>query len=430
MFGPSQMGTVTATRKRAYPDSLTDASTNYLTGLLQGDYLHGGPGFNEAMNAAQNDIQPRVQSAFNSGGRLNSGLAQEAMSSGLADAFANLYGQERQLQSLGALQTSPVTETSETPYFGNDLASALGIGSSLIGLGQGLFGDSDGGLFGGISDIFGGNSGGAGGGFGDIFGGDSGGGLGLPPGSSNVMNTALGNDGFPGFTDFFGGGGSSGGAASISPVLGQLGGPGGAAFGLGAGALPAGFGSAAAGSAAPAGFGLSQALAPGAAASGGTVGAAAGSAPGALSGLSSLALPAAFAAPLLMGIAGSIGRKSSEREAMAPILNNIAQGPLQNFGNGVRGVAFTGPDGQSYVASPAVKNNPKAGDARAISTVYNPQTGKFGYLSPNGFYTNEVADLEGRNYFGINSGSQSSRLDEIRQQMRADELAYSELHAP
>ena len=90
MFGPSQMGTVQATRKRSYPDSLMDSSTNYLTNLLQGDYLHGGQGFNEAMDAAANDIQPRVQGAFNSAGRLNSGLAQTAMAGELSDAFAGL----------------------------------------------------------------------------------------------------------------------------------------------------------------------------------------------------------------------------------------------------------------------------------------------------------------------------------------------------
>ena len=57
---------------------------------LGGDFLAGGPGFQAAMDAAARDIQPRVASAFNLGGRLDSGAAPAEFSSQLADAFAGL----------------------------------------------------------------------------------------------------------------------------------------------------------------------------------------------------------------------------------------------------------------------------------------------------------------------------------------------------
>lgn len=70
---------------------------------LQGDYLYNNPGFNAALGAAHNRIAPMVQGQFESGGRYGSGLAQEAETSALADAFAGMYGQERgnQMQAMG-----------------------------------------------------------------------------------------------------------------------------------------------------------------------------------------------------------------------------------------------------------------------------------------------------------------------------------------
>jgi len=80
------------------------AGQNMLAGTLQGDYLYGGPGFNAAFDAAQRRITPAVQGQFEGAGRFGGGLAQEAETSALSDAFAGLYGQERNRQMQGLSQ--------------------------------------------------------------------------------------------------------------------------------------------------------------------------------------------------------------------------------------------------------------------------------------------------------------------------------------
>lgn len=69
---------------------------------VAGDYLYGGPGFDAAYNAARNKIIPDVESRFAAGGRGGSGLAKTAEASALGDAFAGLYGQERNRMLAGA----------------------------------------------------------------------------------------------------------------------------------------------------------------------------------------------------------------------------------------------------------------------------------------------------------------------------------------
>ena len=83
-----------------YADAL-----NTYQNTVSGDYLYGGDAFNAALTAAQNEIVPRVKSAFNAAGRTSGGLEQAAIAEELADAFAGLYGDERarQQQAMGAL---------------------------------------------------------------------------------------------------------------------------------------------------------------------------------------------------------------------------------------------------------------------------------------------------------------------------------------
>lgn len=75
-----------------------------LTDTAAGNYLYGGEGFNAALDAATRRILPAVGSSFGGSGRLRSGLAQEALGTGIADAFAAQYGAERALQT-GAQNT-------------------------------------------------------------------------------------------------------------------------------------------------------------------------------------------------------------------------------------------------------------------------------------------------------------------------------------
>ncbi len=53
--------------------------------------------FNAAIEAAGRKINPMVDSAFESSGRLNSGLAQTARQQALSDAFAGMYMQDKSL---------------------------------------------------------------------------------------------------------------------------------------------------------------------------------------------------------------------------------------------------------------------------------------------------------------------------------------------
>lgn len=82
------------------------AGVPQLQDTASGNYLYGGPGFNAAFDAARRQITPAVQGQFESAGRFGGGLAQEAETSALSDAFAGLYGQERQRQLAAAGQLS------------------------------------------------------------------------------------------------------------------------------------------------------------------------------------------------------------------------------------------------------------------------------------------------------------------------------------
>jgi hypothetical protein len=165
---------------------------DYYTRLMNGDYLYGGDAFNAAQEAAYNRIAPQVQSAF---GLANgsAALGQKQLTELLGDSFALQYGQERQLQNqglgyagdmaqlaylpdqmrieaglgmqgleekglndyinrmTGIADASGYSETSEQPWFENDLADILGTvttGADLLGK---LFGDD--GLFSGVGDM-------------------------------------------------------------------------------------------------------------------------------------------------------------------------------------------------------------------------------------------------------------------------------------
>lgn len=72
----------------------------------RGDFLFGGQGFNEAVQAAQNQVLPQITSAFESRGRAGSGLAAQAAARALGGVFANTFEQERGRQ-LAAAQALP-----------------------------------------------------------------------------------------------------------------------------------------------------------------------------------------------------------------------------------------------------------------------------------------------------------------------------------
>jgi hypothetical protein len=103
---------------------------------LNGDYLHGGAGFNSALDAAKNQIIPDVQSMFSRAGRSQSGLAQGEMAGRIGDAFAGLYNQERgrQMQSLG--MSPQMAQLASQPA-----QQLAGVGAAYEGMDQQLLND-------------------------------------------------------------------------------------------------------------------------------------------------------------------------------------------------------------------------------------------------------------------------------------------------
>lgn len=82
---------------------IPSAATDALTQTAQGDFLFGGQGFDQAVQAAMRAARPGILSTFGSAGAgaASGGLAQQAIAQSGIDAFARQFGQERQNQ-LGA----------------------------------------------------------------------------------------------------------------------------------------------------------------------------------------------------------------------------------------------------------------------------------------------------------------------------------------
>lgn len=85
---------------------------NQVLSTAQGNFLHGGPGFDEALEAAKRRVMPTILSRFGSAGMLDSGLAQEAVAQSISDSFAGLYNneRERQMRALSALPDAAMVD--------------------------------------------------------------------------------------------------------------------------------------------------------------------------------------------------------------------------------------------------------------------------------------------------------------------------------
>ena len=82
---PDQQLAVNMQRSQALsPNSVNSQATNFLSGAMTGDLN------NPAMKSMMNSIIPMVESRFAGGGRLNSGAAREAETSGIANAMGGL----------------------------------------------------------------------------------------------------------------------------------------------------------------------------------------------------------------------------------------------------------------------------------------------------------------------------------------------------
>jgi hypothetical protein len=97
-FSPDQLAGFDSIRNAVGPGGDVQSAIEQLKRTVGGDYLFGGDAFNEAVDASYRAGAPRAISAFAGAGRDNNFLGSAALGQIYSDAFANQYGQERQLQ--------------------------------------------------------------------------------------------------------------------------------------------------------------------------------------------------------------------------------------------------------------------------------------------------------------------------------------------
>jgi hypothetical protein len=71
---------------------LTAQAQDYTKGLLGGDYLNNNPHLDATYNRAADQVQSRVNSAFEAGGRHGGGANQRVLGQSLGDLATNIYG--------------------------------------------------------------------------------------------------------------------------------------------------------------------------------------------------------------------------------------------------------------------------------------------------------------------------------------------------
>jgi len=126
-FSPQSQQAMQMQEQRAIGGSdVTRAAQQQNAATSRGDYLYGNPGFNAAVQAATDYALPQVNSRFAQAGRTGSGLAQEAQTRTIANAFANQYGQERENQ-LRAGTLAPVLAQQDYA----DIAALRGVGTDV-----------------------------------------------------------------------------------------------------------------------------------------------------------------------------------------------------------------------------------------------------------------------------------------------------------
>jgi hypothetical protein len=103
-FSPETQTALGLQTQRALNGSpISNAANTQLTDTINGNYLYGGQGFNQALDAASRKIIPQINSQYELAGRSGSGLAQTSIAQALSDSFANQYSNERENQLRGTL---------------------------------------------------------------------------------------------------------------------------------------------------------------------------------------------------------------------------------------------------------------------------------------------------------------------------------------
>lgn len=106
-FSQESLAAMDMISNRAMAGSPVTAGANDLaTKTLQGDFLYGGPGFDQAYQSTMNRVTPMIDSKFAASGRYGSGLHKAALGQAASDSLAGLYNNERSRQTQ-ALALSP-----------------------------------------------------------------------------------------------------------------------------------------------------------------------------------------------------------------------------------------------------------------------------------------------------------------------------------
>jgi len=127
------------TAQNAYLSAAQDGSFSNplamqaLESTARGDYLYGGDGFDQAVQASIRAAAPGILSTFGGAGRGTGGLAQTAFQEVASDAFADQFSAERQRQLAAASALNAIGAQEQSTEL--QAASALpGIATSGAGL--------------------------------------------------------------------------------------------------------------------------------------------------------------------------------------------------------------------------------------------------------------------------------------------------------
>lgn len=125
----------------AQTDPTFNSSNSLLQQEISGQFLDpkNNPGLQSVINETKANVLPQIQSGFDAGGRMDSGLATRAAASGLGGAVGNIlyqnYAQERQNQNAAAALASQ-----------NQIAAqenAIRAGLAMPGVSQGILGSEN-----------------------------------------------------------------------------------------------------------------------------------------------------------------------------------------------------------------------------------------------------------------------------------------------
>jgi hypothetical protein len=129
-LAPETQQALSLTSERALAGSpVQNSAKGLLTDTLNGSYLNSNPYLDATFNKAADQVQSRVNSAFEAGGRHGGGANQRVLGQSIGDLATNIYGQnyqdERNRQNQGILLAPQIANQDYT-----DLNALGGVGNT------------------------------------------------------------------------------------------------------------------------------------------------------------------------------------------------------------------------------------------------------------------------------------------------------------